>query len=238
MSKKSIHNESASLGNLFTDNKRSPSTSFDAKVQQADTSPAGSVFPLLKTVTLLKVFHDKKEQLKADAEKERIQQDKQRKDVEDSIKNAPSSPSPAIPSPKGRKKPDEFSGVGILPKSIRSTEDIKSPRSEISSELRDKSRDAAKAAHGAPKQAKQDKTTKTPDADDESFGQAFAQNRKLGAKEFTWKGNKYTTKIKEEANVVSTGHVAGLGVGTDGEPGIPKKRKPRIADLLTFMKRK
>ena len=41
----------------------------------------------------------------------------------------------------------------------------------------------------------------------------------------------------EEVNVVSGGNIAGLGVGPEGEPGLPKKRKPRIADLVTFMKR-
>jgi hypothetical protein len=31
-----------------------------------------------------------------------------------------------------------------------------------------------------------------------SFGKAFALNRALGREEFTWKGNRYTTKLKEE----------------------------------------
>lgn len=76
------------------------------------------------------------------------------------------------------------------------------------------------------------------DTNDVSFGKAFSKNRANGAKEFVWKGKKYTTKIKEEMNVVSGGDIAGVGVGPDGEPGIPKKRRPKIPDLLTFMKRK
>lgn len=33
----------------------------------------------------------------------------------------------------------------------------------------------------------------------ESFGKAFARNRKAGNATFTWKGNKYTTRYKEES---------------------------------------
>jgi hypothetical protein len=33
---------------------------------------------------------------------------------------------------------------------------------------------------------------------DLSFGQAFARNRSAGKKEFTWRGNRYTTELAEE----------------------------------------
>ena len=43
--------------------------------------------------------------------------------------------------------------------------------------------------------------------------------------------------LEEEPNIVGSGNIAGVGVGPNGEPGIPKKKKPRIVNLITFMKR-
>lgn len=50
--------------------------------------------------------------------------------------------------------------------------------------------------------SKRGKPTKKPAAGpvtNESFGKAFARNRKAGNATFTWKGNKYTTRYKEES---------------------------------------
>lgn len=134
------------------------------------------------------------------------------------------SVSPTIEPPK-RPKGYYDNVPKILPKYLRTDEDPKSRKFEVPSELR-------KSSETSPKSSKS-----KSDFDDLTFGQAFSRNRKSGAKEFTWRGNKYNTKLREDANVVSGGNIAGLGVGPDGEPGIPKRRKPRIVDLVTFMKR-
>jgi|GEM_PF-6654989 len=137
-------------------------------------------------------------------------------------KTGQKSVAPTIDAPKAPKEKRYIKNY-IMPSSIHTDEDPKSPKVDIPKDIMKANNDRAK---------------KVLSQKDQSFGQAFAQNRKAGAKEFTWKGKLYTTKVKEDANVVSGGDIAGLGVGPDGEPGIPKKRKPRIVDLITFMKRK
>lgn len=104
--------------------------------------------------------------------------------------------SPAIPAPKpsGRQMPQ------ILPKYINYSEDPKSGKVEVPSELR----------KTPSKTSKQDTTAPTKDS--LSFGQAFAKNRKAGATEFTWQGKKYTTKLKES-------------IQEDSNPSIIKKKK-------------
>lgn len=46
-------------------------------------------------------------------------------------------------------------------------------------------------------------------------------------------------KIKEDAptNAVGGGNVAGLGVGPQGEPGVPKKKK-KVIPFAMFVRRK
>ncbi len=46
--------------------------------------------------------------------------------------------------------------------------------------------------------AKPSASKKTPPKATSAFGKAFAENRKSGAKEFTFGGKKYNTKIKGE----------------------------------------
>jgi len=136
----------------------------------------------------------------------------------------PAMVAPGMDAPKEKRDIKNYT----MPSSIRTDEDPKSPRVDVPSEFLKR-----------PDQSQGNVSQKTGGDDDLTFGQAFAKNRKSGAKIFTWKGNKYTTKLRtEDANVVGGGNVAGLGVGGDGEPGIPKKRRPRIVDLITFMKRK
>jgi len=156
----------------------------------------------------------------------RDEQQKQR-DAERAKKqgeNGAVSVAPEIPAPKTRNN----NSAVMMPKSIRPDENLEASKVEVPSEFLRR-----------PDQSQGKVSQKTGGDDDLTFGQAFAKNRKSGAKIFTWKGNKYTTKLRtEDANVVGGGNVAGLGVGGDGEPGIPKKRRPRIVDLITFMKRK
>jgi len=40
------------------------------------------------------------------------------------------------------------------------------------------------------------------------------------------------------ANAVSGGQIAGLGVGKQGEPGVPMKRKKSVIPFSTFVRRK
>lgn len=135
-------------------------------------------------------------------------------------KTGQTSVAPTIDAPKEKRDTKNY----IMPSRIHTDEDPKSPKVDIPKDIMKASNDYSKKASSSDDQL--------------SFGQAFAKNRKAGSKEFTWKGKSYTTAVKEDANVVSGGDIAGLGVGPDGEPGIPKKRKPRIVDLITFMKRK
>ena len=46
--------------------------------------------------------------------------------------------------------------------------------------------------------------------------------------------------IQEDApvNAVSSGAVAGIGIGVQGEPGINLKKKKNIASFISFIKRK
>lgn len=53
-----------------------------------------------------------------------------------------------------------------------------------------------------------------------SFGQAFSQNRKAGAKEFTWKGKRYNTRTKEE------------------EENSPKRTENRLPEQVVTAKKK
>lgn len=40
------------------------------------------------------------------------------------------------------------------------------------------------------------------------------------------------------ANVVGSGNIAGLGVGPQGEPGVPKKRKKSVVPFGMFVRKK
>jgi hypothetical protein len=164
-----------------------------------------------------------REKQKKDSNKEYRDEQRAKRDAEYQAKygkTGQTSIAPTIEAPKEKRDAGRY----VIPSSIHTDEDPKSPKVDIP-------KDIVKAS--------KDYSQKTSSSDDQlSFGQAFAKNRKAGAKEFTWKGKSFTTKIKEDANIVSGGDIAGLGVGHDGEPGIPKKRKPRIVDLVTFMKRK
>ena len=52
----------------------------------------------------------------------------------------------------------------------------------------------------------------------QTFNEAFAQNRKLGRKTFTWKGKKYHTKTKEEVEAGNTPIPPGREPRREGDP--------------------
>lgn len=58
---------------------------------------------------------------------------------------------------------------------------------------------APKKQQGPIKRGKPTKRPATGPVTNESFGKAFARNRKAGNATFIWKGNKYTTRYKEES---------------------------------------
>ena len=58
---------------------------------------------------------------------------------------------------------------------------------------------APKKQQGPSKRGKPAKRPAAGPVTNESFGKAFARNRKAGNATFTWKGNKYTTRYKEES---------------------------------------
>lgn len=58
---------------------------------------------------------------------------------------------------------------------------------------------APKKQEGPSKRGKPAKRPAAGPVTNESFGKAFARNRKAGNATFTWKGNKYTTRYKEES---------------------------------------
>jgi hypothetical protein len=49
--------------------------------------------------------------------------------------------------------------------------------------------------------------------------------------------NKVVAKEEAPVNVAGTGNVAGLGVGSQGEPGVKKKKKPALASFKRFVRR-
>ena len=99
-------------------------------------------------------------------------------------------PSPAIPEPKARKNSASY----YMPRTIPADERPNSPKVPVP-------KDIVTATNRQIQQdiANKDKT-KPSGNDDLTFGQAFAKNRKAGAKEFSWQGKTYNTKLKESLN--------------------------------------
>ena len=68
----------------------------------------------------------------------------------------------------------------------------------------------------------------------------FSQKAHCQARKLRQAGQKTKSKpVNEEApvNVVGGGQVAGLGVGDQGEPGVPPKKKKKVIPFKTFIRK-
>jgi hypothetical protein len=81
-------------------------------------------------------------------------------------------------------------------------------------------------------------TNKYKKSIDCSNPKGFSQKAHCQARKLRQMGKKTKSKpVKEDApvNAVGGGNIAGLGVGAQGEPGVKKKK---IANFISFIKRK
>jgi len=95
--------------------------------------------------------------------------------------------------------------VVVAPSDDKKPADKKPPLKKTTKKTSDANKKAAETRKNAPTQTAPKKSLRPKQrpaagpATDESFGKAFARNRKSGKATFTWKDKKYTTRYKEES---------------------------------------
>ena len=126
-------------------------------------------------------------------------------------KNAPGRPSGSRivgMNPKAMRNPT--TKLGALDTAtpevvVAPSDDKKPPLKKTTKKTADANKKAAETRKNAPTQTAPKKSLRPKQrpaagpANDESFGKAFARNRKSGNATFNWKDKKYTTRFKEES---------------------------------------
>ena len=124
-------------------------------------------------------------------------------------KNAPGRPSGdriVGMNPKAMRGPNTKLGAldSATPEVVVAPSDDKKPLKKTTKKQSDANKKAAETKKNAPtktapkKSLRPKKRPAAGPATDESFGKAFARNRKAGNATFNWKDKKYTTRYKEE----------------------------------------